>query len=134
MRTFDRSRAAGAFLLLSACSDPATQTADTNVLAQVEAEQAKTAEDAGNILCARGQGALQRSCTVEQAQDDRGLILTLRHADGGFHRLLVTRDGRGVVAADGAEPARVTIPDAGSIDVAIGDGRYRLPATIKGGA
>jgi hypothetical protein len=134
MRTFDRSRAAGAFLLLAACSDPATQTADTNVLAQVEAEQAKAAEDDGNILCARGQGALQRSCTVEQAQSDRGLILTLRHADGGFHRLLVTKDGRGVVAADGAEPARVTIPDAGSIDVAIGDGRYRLPATIKGGA
>ena len=134
MRTFDRSRAAGAFLLLAACSDPATQTADTNVLAQVEAEQAKAAEDDGNILCARGQGALRRSCTVEQAQGNRGLILTLRHADGGFHRLLVTRDGRGVVAADGAEPARVTIPDAGSIDVAIGDGRYRLPATIKGGA
>ncbi len=134
MPTFDRGRAAGAFLLLAACSDPATQTADTNVLAQVEAEQARTAEDDGNILCARGQGALQRTCTVEQAQGDRGLILTLRHADGGFHRLLVTRDGRGVVAADGAEPAQVTIPDARSIDVAIGGSRYRLPATIKSGA
>ena len=121
-------------LLLAACGDPVSQTADGNVLAHVEAEQARAAEDDGNILCAKGKGALQRHCTIEQTQSERGLILTLRHADGGFHRLLVTRDGRGVVAADGAEPARVTIPDPRSIDVAIGDSRYRLPATIKGGA
>ena len=134
MRISDRGIAAGALLLLAACGDPAKRTADTNILAQVEAEQAKAAEDDGNILCAQGQGALQRTCTVEQAQSERGLILTLRHADGGFHRLLVTKDGRGVIAADGAEPARVTVPGAGSIDVAIGGNRYRLPATIKGGA
>ena len=134
MRTFDRLLAAGAVLLLAACGDRAPRTADTNVLAQVEAEQARAAGDDGSILCDRGQGALARSCTVEQTQTDRGLILTVRHADGGFHRLLVTRDGRGVIAADGAEPARVTIPDATSIDVAIGGSRYRLPATIKSGA
>ncbi|GAA0663420.1 hypothetical protein FHT00_001248 [Sphingomonas insulae] len=134
MPTSDRGIAAGALLLLAACGQSGPQTADTNVLARVEADQAKAAEDDGNILCARGQGALQRTCTVEQAQGERGLILTVRHADGGFHRLLVTRDGRGVVAADGAEPARVTIPDPRSIDVAIGDDRYRLPATIKSGS
>lgn len=133
MRISDRTAAAGALLLLAACGDPATQTADTNVLAGVEAEQARAAGDDGNILCATGPGALRRTCTVEQTPGVRGLILTLRHADGGFHRLLVTRDGRGVIAADGAEPARVTIPAAGSIDVAIGDSRYRLPATIKSG-
>jgi hypothetical protein len=131
MRIFDRACAAGAVLLLAACGDPATQTADTNVLAQVEAEQAKAAEDGGNILCAHGQGALQRTCTIEQTQGERGLILTVRHTDGGFHRLLVTKDGRGVIAADGAERAQVTVSDAGSIDVAIGGSRYRLPATIK---
>ncbi|USU09228.1 hypothetical protein NF700_02655 [Sphingomonadaceae bacterium OTU29MARTA1] len=133
MRIFDRGLAAGALLLLAACGNPATQTANTNVLAQAEAQQAKAAEDDGNILCARGQAALQRTCTIEQAQGRHGLILTLRHSDGGFHRLLVTRDGRGVIAADGAEAAQVTIPDAGSIDVSIGDSRYRLPATIKSG-
>lgn len=121
-------------MLLAACRDPATPTADTNVLAQVEAEQARAAEADGNVLCAHGRGALKRTCTVEQTHGEDGLILTLRHADGGFHRLLVTSDGRGVMAADGAEPARVTIPDAQSIDVAIGDDRYRLPATIKSGA
>jgi hypothetical protein len=133
MRISDRALATAALLLLAGCGDPTRQTADTNVLAGVEAEQAKAAEDDGNILCAKGQGAFRRTCTVEQAQSARGLILTLRHADGGFHRLLVTKDGRGVIAADGAEPARVTIPEAGSIDVTLGDSRYRLPATIKSG-
>lgn len=134
MRISDRGCAAGALLLLAACSESGTQTADTDVLARVEAEQAKAAEDDGNILCAKGQGALQRNCTVEQTQSDRGLLLTLRHSDGSFHRLLVTKDGRGVVAADGAEPANVTVPDTASIDVALGDSRYRLPATIKSGS
>lgn len=131
MPTFDRALAAGAaLLLLAACGDGAGQ-ANTQVLAKVEAQQRRAAEDDGLILCARGQGALRRTCTVERAQEDRGLILTVRHDDGGFHRLLVTRDGRGVVAADGAEQAHVTIPDPQSIEVTIGGDRYRLPATIK---
>ncbi|MFN3432906.1 MAG: hypothetical protein ACK4ZY_00780 [Sphingomonas sp.] len=132
MRISDRACAAGALLLLAACSDPASQTANTQVLARVEAAQRRAADDDGRILCAHGSDALARACTVEQTQDRRGLILTVRHDDDGrFHRLLVTRDGRGVVAADGAEAARVTIPDPQSIDVAIGDDRYRLPATVR---
>lgn len=130
MRISDRRGAGAALLLLAACSDP---HAGDNALAQVESAQAEAAEDDGNILCARGGEALKRDCTVEQTQSERGLILTLRHADGGFHRLLVTRDGRGVVAADGAEPAKVTIPEPGTIDVALGADRFRLPATIKAG-
>ncbi|WP_137897276.1 hypothetical protein [Sphingomonas sp. 2SG] len=128
MRISDRGAAGATLLLLAACSDP---RADGNTLAQVESAQAEAAEDDGNILCARDGESLKRDCTVEQTQSERGLILTVRHADGGFHRLLVTRDGRGVVAADGAEPAKVTIPEPGVIDVALGTDRFRLPATIK---
>ncbi|WP_254287593.1 hypothetical protein [Sphingomonas liriopis] len=101
------------------------------MLAQVEADQRRAADDDGRIRCSRESAPLRRDCAIEQTQSERGLILTVRHADGGFHRLLVTRDGRGVVAADGAEPARVTIAEPGTIDVAIGSDRYRLPATIK---
>jgi len=46
--------------------------------------------------------------------------------------LLVTQDGRGVIAADGAEAAKVTITGADGIEVALGGNRYRLPATVKG--
>ena len=64
-------------------------------------------------------------------QTGSGLMLTVRHADDGrFHRLLVTRDGRGVVAADGAERAVVAIAGDG-IEVVIGGDRYRLPATVR---
>ena len=73
---------------------------------------------------------MRPACTVERSTDRDGMVLTIREPDGGFRRLRVTRDGRGVVAADGAEPARVSVRDATSIDVAIGTDRYRLPATI----
>ncbi len=83
------------------------------------------------IACARGDAALAPICTIDQARGRDGLILTVRHPDGGFRRLLVTQDGRGVVAADGAEAARVTVIDAKQIEVALGGDRYRLPATIN---
>ena len=58
-------------------------------------------------------------------------VLTIRHPDGGFRRLRITADGRGVIAADGAEPARVSVIGPADIEVAVGGDRYRLPATVK---
>ncbi|MEG3085152.1 hypothetical protein U1707_15990 [Sphingomonas sp. PB2P12] len=99
---------------------------------QVEAQQrSETAGDA-RIPCARGDAAFAPTCTIEQAQGKDGLILTIRHPDGAFRRLLVTQDGRGVIAADGAEVANVTVTGADGIEVALGGNRYRLPATVKG--
>ncbi len=68
-------------------------------------------------------------CRAARTAD--GLTLTVRAPDGSFRRLRVTDDGRGVVAADGALPAIVTIVGDGIIEVVIADDRYRLPATIK---
>jgi hypothetical protein len=94
------------------------------------AEQRKV-EAAPTFFCAQGQAELVAQCTVDREQTAAGLVLTLRHPDGHFRRLLVMKDGRGVIAADGAEPATVTPTDADQIDVTIGDDRYRLPATIR---
>ena len=117
-------------LLLAACGE---QTTDRNVLAQVEARQRSDAESGGQIVCAQhGSNDFARVCTVDRVAGTEGLILTLSHPDGSFHRLLVTKDGRGVVAADGAEKAVVTVLGPGSIEVALGGDRYRLPATVKG--
>ena len=123
------TRTSSLLLLLALASCGETRT-DPRVLAAVEAEQRALAEDDDRVLCARGDAALARTCTVDHERREEGLVLTVRHADGGFRRLLVTSDGRGVVAADGAEPARVTIVDLDTIDVALGDARYRLPATV----
>ena len=118
-----------ALLLVGGCGSH-ERTADTAVLAQAEAEQRAAADDQGRIACAHANQPLERACDIDRTDDERGLILTLRHPDGAFHRLLVTRDGRGVVAADGASYALVSIVGKNGIEVSIDGDRYRLPATI----
>lgn len=117
-----------ALLTLAACGEGET---NTQVLARVEADQGARAADEGRVQCAlAGATAFARVCEIERTETDRGLVLTIRHPDGGFRRLLVTKDGRGVVAADGAEPAIVTIVDPREIEVALAGDHYRLPATV----
>lgn len=88
---------------------------------------------ATGISCALSGAAVQaRQCAVDRETTRNGLMLTLRHPDGGFRRVLVVQDGRGVVAADGAEPALVRPVADNAIDVAIAGDVYRLPATVKG--
>jgi hypothetical protein len=78
-----------------------------------------------------GASDFENACTVERDAGPKGTILTLRGPNGSFRRLRVTTDGRGVVAADGAEPATVTILGPDRIEVALGGDRYRLPAHLK---
>jgi len=85
------------------------------------------------VECAiNGAPDFTRVCSVERSRASSGLILTMRHPDGGFRRLQAIEDGRGVVAADGAEPAQVTLLRPDGIEVTIGNDHYRLPATITG--
>jgi hypothetical protein len=110
-------------LLLSACGE--SEPASRDVLDSAP-------EGAERIECALGGAeAFAPVCVVDRARSPEGLTLTLRGPDGGFRRLLVTSDGRGVVAADGVEQAVVTPLGADRIGVAIAGDRYRLPATVK---
>ncbi|HEX8061944.1 MAG TPA: hypothetical protein VF535_01885 [Allosphingosinicella sp.] len=103
-----------AFLpLLAACGGPAAPKAEERVECAVA-----------------GAAAFERVCTVERTAGP-DVLLILRSPSGSFRRLVATRDGRGVAAADGAEPATVTIVGQGLIEVAIGSDRYRLPAQIR---
>jgi hypothetical protein len=65
-------------------------------------------------------------CTMERAQDGAQKFVTLRHPDGGFRRLEIGVEGRGIIAADGADQAVVT-PGEGVVEVTVGPDRYRLP-------
>ncbi len=123
------SSAALVGLSLAACHGaPADNRA---ALAEVEANASADAVDDGRIVCApQGSTAFSRQCTLDRSMTAQGLILTVHRPDAGFHRLLVKR-GYGVIAADGAEEAKVTIIGANEIEVAIGGDRYRLPATVK---
>jgi hypothetical protein len=118
----------GLLILLAACS-----RSPGNEAAAVDQAQAGAADDNGGIACRpAGTPDFARACMVDRVAGPDGLVLTVRNPDGAFHRLLVTKDGRGVVAADGAEQAKVSIAGEGLIEVAIGNDRYRLPATVKG--
>lgn len=73
---------------------------------------------------------LERICTIERTTSPEGRVIVVRAPDGGFRRFLIVRDGRGVIAADGAEPVAVRPGDATHIDVTAGDMVYRLPAKV----
>ncbi len=95
--------------------------------------QATTSHEQGRIECRIGNAAqFERFCTVSRTQTAAGTILTVRKPDGGFRRLRVTQDGRGVEPADGAEPASLAL--AGNrLEVTIAGDTYRLPATVQAG-
>ncbi|MDT9597530.1 hypothetical protein [Sphingosinicella rhizophila] len=110
-------------LLLASCGNPDSGR---------EEAFASAAEDSDRIACAvEGSAVFERRCTVERIQGVDGLTLTLRAPSGGFRRLLVTDDGRGVIAADGADPAIISVRGDNQIEVAIAGDRYQLPATVK---
>ena len=110
-------------LLLAACGDRSKATQDA---------LSGAAEGDDRIACAvDGAAEWERSCAIERVSGPDGTSLTLRHPGGGFRRLLVATDGRGVVAADGAAPAVVSLASDNRIQVAVAGDRYLLPATIK---
>jgi hypothetical protein len=114
-------------LLVSACAKGAHEREE-------ELESATNAAQGSadnRIDCAIGSTAYEPRCTVEQVRDEAGLALVLRAPDGSFRRLRVTDDGRGVIAADGSQPAEVRPLNDGLIEVRIGGDRYRLPATVR---
>lgn len=91
----------------------------------------ETASD-DRIECRIGNARMfDRFCRVERISGPDGMELTIRKPDGGFRRLLVTDDGRGVIAADGAEEAVVSILGDNRIEVSIGGDTFRLPATVR---
>jgi hypothetical protein len=115
-----RATAFASLVLLAACGDSPAP------------EHNAYAETVRNQIECRFPGAEQfeRSCTFEREGAD-GAVLLIRKPDGGFRRLRVVADGRGVIAADGAEAARVTILTDNRIEVQIGGDRFRLPATVR---
>jgi hypothetical protein len=106
-----------AFLALAGCGSGGSAVADPHD---------------GRIECRIGETQeFERFCSVETATSDAGPTLIVRKPDGGFRRLRVTGDGRGVAAADGAEQAQVTIIADDRIEVSIGGDTFRLPATVR---
>lgn len=133
LRIFDMNKSCALIaitLALAACRNEP----DNAALAEAEANSGAAAAAEGRISCAMGGAKLfDRKCTMDRMTSSDGPVLIVGHDDQGYRRLLVTTDGRGVVSADGAEPAKVTIIDKTMIEVAVGNDRFRLPADASGG-
>lgn len=119
-------------LALAACdgTTPIAAPTGTNMPAQPVATD--VVDDINRISCAIAPAtAFVPTCIVEITSDTNGRVLTIRHPDGGFRRLRITSDGRGVITADGAELAAVAVTGNNEIEVTVSGDRYRLPATIR---
>ena len=77
-----------------------------------------------------GAAAFARACTVESVESQRGSILTIHKADGGFRRLIETNGGD-FTAADGAQRAHVTRLRDGRVEVEIGGDRFRFAPAFR---
>lgn len=115
MRTF---LAFATIIALGACSSGKSETPTV-------------AEGGERISCAvAGASAFSDSCSVDRLKVDGKLTLVVRHPDGAFRRFAVVTDGRGLVAADGAEPAK-TVIEGDKLAVSVGADRYVFPAKVK---
>ncbi|MEQ1688662.1 MAG: hypothetical protein ABL874_08820 [Sphingopyxis sp.] len=128
MRIFDLGLCAAA-LILAGCG----RAVDNQAIADTEARAVRDAATGGRIFCALGGASgFRLDCTMDRMESNEGTVLVLGRDDAGFRRFRITRDGRGVVTADGAEQAVVRVIEGGMIEVTVAQDRYRLPATIRG--
>ncbi len=122
--------AATALLLLAACqgaSDPE---------AEQRAEHEEELQSAGDdrIACApEGGDDFAPECWFERSSVEQRQILVVHTPSGEFRRLEIVSDGRGLIAADGAEQVRSQI-SGDMLEVQLGGYRFLFPATIASDA
>ena len=114
-------------LLLIGCGESEKSNGPAPLVQQDDASAEAPVEPPKTVCAVDGESDLTPVCDRELVDG----LLTLRHPSGGFRRLQVVTDGRGVISADGAEPAKVATVGATLIEVSVGDDRYRLPALVE---
>jgi hypothetical protein len=124
---FTRISSFALILLLIGCSESEKSNGPAPLVQQSSTQAQALVEPPKTVCAVDGAGELAPVCDRELVDG----LLTLRHPSGGFRRLQVMTDGRGVIAADGAEPAKVATIGTSLIEVSIGKDRYRLPAVVQ---
>lgn len=104
-------------LLLAACSGGG----DT----QPEAAQER-------IWCALGGAtAFAQNCVLERVNSGGTATFVVRHPDGAFHRLEVSKDGQNLLAADGADLSQSALKQD-RYEVILSGARYVIPLHAQG--
>jgi hypothetical protein len=71
-------------------------------------------------------------CTVERSMADGAQVIVVRLPEGGFHRFEVSKDGRELLAADGAEQSKSALK-GDRFEVILGEDRFVIPAKASAG-
>ena len=97
--------------------------------------QPQATEGATRVECALGEGGqYAHDCFVEKVAGEEGPEFVVRHPDGGFRRLRIAPDRRGMIAVDGADEAmNERVGRDGELEVTVGPDRYRFPANLDAG-
>jgi hypothetical protein len=109
--------------------------ASSVLIALTACSAAEEAPKGRGIDCALGgSDKYLPDCFVEDSRVGQRRFLTVRNKSGAFRRFEMIDDGRGVVAADGADQAVAKWSAEGVLEVAVGGDRYRFPARMKSDA
>jgi hypothetical protein len=91
---------------------------------------AEQVEDGETVFCALGGSPdFRDQCSLERSTVDGAQVFVVRHPDGAFHRLEVSRDGQHLEAADGADQTQSALK-GDRFEVILGQDRYVIPASL----
>ena len=122
------SSAAIVALVLAACSSGG-DAGDS-----VGTDGASATSAAQTVPCAlAGSRSFTAQCGLETSNSDGKSIVTLRHPDGGFRRLIALEGGKRYAAADGSDEVVLEVNGA-EIEVTLGDDHYLLPGPTSADA
>lgn len=108
-------------LLLAACSSGGES-------GQQPSAQEAASSEAQSVPCAlAGSRSFTAQCAIERVSTGGKTILTVRHPNGGFRRLIELDGGKRYAAADGSDEVSIEANGA-EIEVTLGDDHYLFPA------
>ncbi len=80
------------------------------------------------VFCAlAGSQDFKDQCRAERTTVDGAQVIVVRHPDGAFRRLEVSKDGQNLLAADGADQSQSALK-GDRFEVILGPDRYVIPA------
>lgn len=80
------------------------------------------------VFCAlAGSGEFKDQCRAERTVVEGAQVIVVRHPDGAFRRLEVSKDGQNLLAADGADQTQSALK-GDRFEVILGPDRYVIPA------
>lgn len=109
-----RGLASIGFVLIAACS-------------QEFAPPAEAADDEPVFCALAGSAEFKDQCRAERTVVGAAQVIVVRHPDGAFRRLEVSKDGQSLLAADGADQSQSALK-GDRFEVILGPDRYVIPA------